>query len=90
MEWFVEVRISLAHGAKPADAGYADKMELLYDALSEYLGGTEFEPAMLGLEGGLETYLYLDADDPKGPRRGRSRCSRRPPRGSGGRVRGPR
>ena len=62
MEWFVEVRIVLAQGAKPTDMGYADKMELLYDALSEYLGGMEFEPAMLGSEGGLETYVYLDAE----------------------------
>ena len=59
-----------AHGAKPAENGYADKMELLYDALSEYLGGMEFEPAVLGLEGRLETYLYLDAEDPEGAAQG--------------------
>ena len=67
---FVEVRISLAHGTKPADDEYLDKMELLYDALSEYLGGMEFEPAMLGSEGTLETYLYLDAEDPEGAAEG--------------------
>lgn len=70
MEWFVEVRIAFAQEAKPTDAGYADKMDLLYDALSEYLSGMEFEPAVLGLEGGLETYLYLNADDPEGAAEG--------------------
>ena len=64
MEWFVEVRIVLAHRAKPAD-DYLDKMDLLYEALSEYLGGMEFEPAILGPEGALETYVYLDAEDPE-------------------------
>lgn len=65
MEWSVEVRIAFAHGMKPAENGYADKIELLYDALSEYLGGMEFEPAMIGSEGVLETYVYLDAENPE-------------------------
>ena len=88
MEWFGEVRIELPDGARPASNDYLDKMKLLYDALSEYLGGMELEPAMLGLAGGLET--YLDDDDLNGAAEGRSGYPPRPPRESGDRVRGPR
>lgn len=65
MEWYVEIAVRFAGPVPVQTEGYSERVEKLEDLLSEYLGGEEFEPSMLGFAGRLEIYAYVEAGSPE-------------------------
>lgn len=65
MEWYAEIAVRFARPMPVQTEGYTERVERFYDALSEYLGGLEYEPSMLCRERGIETYVYVKAPSPQ-------------------------
>jgi hypothetical protein len=60
-DWYVEIRGDYPEPVDIHTQEQLDSLDRFYDALSEYLGGEDFEPAISSRAEAYETWVYIDA-----------------------------